>query len=76
MERYLDATDLTIEASSSIDTSQFGEIEVLGSLAQMKDANKPQNFYFGEGGSVLSSSVIHDGILYFGACDRQVYALT
>jgi outer membrane protein assembly factor BamB len=73
---YFDSDFPEVKVSTTFDRKQFGELELLGVMMHYKETQK--NYYerIGEGGSVGTYPVLHKGILYFGAHDRNFYAVS
>lgn len=74
MERYMD-TQLDLHAGDFVDTSIKREIELFDVLTVLRENEKDAIFRIGEGGSISAEPVLRDGILYFGACDKNFYAV-
>jgi outer membrane protein assembly factor BamB len=79
MDKYITGNDSGPTVAFEIEESVFGELETLGMAEEINkytiDEKKSVAFEYGQGGSVHTSPRIHDGMVYFGACDKNVYAL-
>ena len=81
MGRYIEDDELSTAPSPPAKDMPFShEVEHLSMLAQAKDAavrfRKSQiwNIAVG-GGSVLGSPVVSNGLIFFGCCDKNLYAV-
>ena len=61
--------------STTIDTSQFGELELLGAWSTIEKAKVDAMWNIGTGGSIDSTPVVHEDTIYFGACDNRFHAV-
>jgi outer membrane protein assembly factor BamB len=68
MRRYIDEPSISIG-------SEFGDIDLVRVLGEIVKSTTPQYWGAGRGGSILTNLEIRDGVLYFGACDGNFYAL-
>lgn len=50
-------------------------LELIGTLILVKEARKTCIWSVGIGGSISSSPAVHNGVIYFGAHDKNFYAL-
>jgi outer membrane protein assembly factor BamB len=57
----------------SVSENQNLEVEFL--LENVRETDNSVIFKIGIGGSVLTRPIIKDNVVYFGACDRNVYAI-
>ncbi len=57
----------------SFESSDF-EMEI-EDFELVKTKKMDRNFMIGEGGSIMSTPVVHEGMLYFGSADNYVYAV-
>lgn len=56
--------------------NEFGELESVGTLVLIKNVGISPVWDYGTGGSISTGfGAIHDGIVYFGACDHSFYAV-
>lgn len=60
---------------TGFDAGQFGELELFGTLMQFRDLKKPYWWNIDVGGSIPGPVLCHEGMAYFGACDKNFYAL-
>ncbi|MFQ5648096.1 MAG: PQQ-binding-like beta-propeller repeat protein, partial [Candidatus Aenigmatarchaeota archaeon] len=58
-----------------VEQAQFGDLDMFGTLLQIKEAEKDPIFEIGTGGSVVSNPLVEGGVVYFGACDHNFYAV-
>ena len=65
-----ESTRITVNVSGG-----FSEVEMIGALATIKEAEKDPIWGLGVGGSIASYPTLHEGVLYFGACDKNFYAV-
>jgi len=64
-----------VKIGFDVDKSFSMELEMLPSVLsseKMRDAE----WYIGTGGSIAAKPLIIDGIVYFGACDKNLYAVS
>jgi len=78
MEKYFRTEDefgRPVSIGASFDRSVFGdiEIEVLG--LEIKATEYPVALEIGIGGTVATSPAVHNGVVYFGCCDMNFYAV-
>ncbi len=60
----------------SIDVGgEFGPVDMIRILSEIKESYTPQVFGAKKGGSIWSNVELRDGIIYFGACDGNFYAV-
>jgi outer membrane protein assembly factor BamB len=56
--------------------NEFGELEMVGVLISIKEVGISPVWDIGTGGTISTGfGVLHDGIVYFGACDHILYAI-
>ena len=56
--------------------TEFGELEMEGALALIRNIGIAPVWVIGTGGTVNTSfGLVHNDILYFGACDHKFYAI-
>ncbi len=73
MNRY--GPDFRLDSSShTFDLGQFSEVEWVGTLAAIGQTERIQVFNLGIGGTFVSCPALHDGVIYIGCCDKNVYA--
>ncbi|MBU0952933.1 MAG: PQQ-binding-like beta-propeller repeat protein [Nanoarchaeota archaeon] len=60
----------------SFDTTQFGDVELVGTLMSFKDAREQFWSSIGIGGSIIAAPLIYNNTIYVGACDKNFYAIT
>ncbi|MCK4714874.1 MAG: PQQ-like beta-propeller repeat protein [Candidatus Aenigmarchaeota archaeon] len=65
-----------VEVKTGINISQFDDIEVSIAFETAKELHEMTLFNVGIGGTIMSSPILHDGILYFGSNDTNFYAVT
>src|SRR4030042_4890519 len=75
MRKYIPGGGLDPAASFTFDTSQFGNLELVAILDNLVKRNADVSWNFGIGGSVWASPAIKDGTAYFGAFDKNFYAV-
>ena len=76
MPHYLDATGPAPEASGISITDSMGvELAVLDFQLQAQDKTQSPVFGVGVGGTIVSQPKIKGGTVYFGACDKNIYAV-
>ncbi len=73
MERYI-SEELGI--SFDIDKNQFGDLEIVSALAQLKEYQQNPLLCMGVGGSIFYGPIIYKNVLYFGSCDKNLYAVS
>lgn len=76
MTKYSLADDVefsNVKIGVSIKENHNLKIEFLTEM--VREANTVLMFNITEGGSILSRPVIKDNVVYFGACDKNVYAV-
>jgi eukaryotic-like serine/threonine-protein kinase len=61
--------------SIEIDKKIFGELEEVAQWATVKKSDRDVFWGIKTGGSIDCIPIIHDGVVYFGACDHIFYAL-
>ncbi|MBM3304163.1 MAG: hypothetical protein FJY76_03625, partial [Candidatus Aenigmarchaeota archaeon] len=61
--------------SVGFDTSQFGDVELFGTLMQFKETQGSFWKSIGIGGSICAEPLIHGNTIYIGACDKNFYAI-
>lgn len=65
-----------VPESISFETDQeFGHLDVVRVLNEIRESGTPQVFGAKKGGSIMSNIELKDGIIYFGACDGNFYAV-
>ncbi|MBN2330218.1 MAG: PQQ-binding-like beta-propeller repeat protein [Candidatus Aenigmarchaeota archaeon] len=74
MERYIDK-DFSLSTGGFMDQSIQREFELFDVLTVLRENEKDAIFRIGEGGSIGATPVIKDGVLYFGSCDKNFYAV-
>ena len=62
--------------STSIDPAQFGSLEVYATYLEYVRLKKNLWLRIGDGGSISSEVLAHEGSIYFGACDHVFYAVS
>ncbi len=60
----------------TIDAAQFGSLEVYATYLEYVRMKKNLWLRIGDGGSISSEVLAHDGTIYFGACDHILYAVS
>ncbi len=65
----------SIKIEETLDMVQRDDLRVELMIDVARESEYPVVFDIGVGGSVISEPVLHQGILYFGACDRHFYAI-
>ncbi len=80
MEKYISGEDSGPVIGFEVDNSAFGELETIGMAEDIqgyiKGQKKTLTFNYTEGGSVHSNPFWYKGVVYFGACDKNMYAVT
>lgn len=71
MNRYVDEG---FSISFGIDKSVFGDVEAEAVLMEIRAAKSPV-VDIGIGGTIATSPIAHEGVVYFGACDKNFYAV-
>jgi outer membrane protein assembly factor BamB len=74
MERYI-VPQFDLHASDYLDKSIMRELELFDVLTVLRESERDAIFRIGEGGSVGANPVVKDGVLYFGSCDKNFYAV-
>ncbi len=64
-----------VTLETGFDTSQFGDVELLGTVLQFKEAKKSLWEQIGLGGSIVAKAVAYKGRVYFGCCDKNFYCV-
>jgi len=59
----------TVSVETGFDSDQFGDVELIGTLMEFKEAKKEFWSRIGYGGSIPSYPIVYKGSIYFGACD-------
>lgn len=55
--------------------NQFSNIEIVSVLDRMVESREDANWSMGVGGSVYAAPLVHGGVIYFGSCDKNFYAI-
>jgi outer membrane protein assembly factor BamB len=72
---YFPEDEPRVTVSTTFNSKQFGELELLGTLMQYKETQKDFWDRIGVGGSVTTAAVLWNDMLFFGACDKNFYCL-
>lgn len=73
MRKYLTSEDFSVRTSFQIDSSlSMFEIEL--KLPKVRTEKTPV-VDIGIGGTVATSPIVHEGMVYFGVCDKKFYAV-
>ena len=72
-ESNISTEGITVE--TGFDAAQFGDLELYGIVMEFKESGRSFWESIGVGGSVPGEVVCRDGLAYFGACDRNFYAV-
>jgi outer membrane protein assembly factor BamB len=79
MEHYIKTTeefeDYSIERTFSTDQLSVG-LWLVRISRELIEARRPSGYGIGVGGSILTSPMIAGGIVYFGCCDKNMYAVS
>lgn len=76
MQNYSQEDAIVSEQSAIEFGSEFGELEMDGVLASIKEAGFAPVWVIRTGGTVnIGFGLMHKGVLYFGACDHIFYAV-
>lgn len=77
MAKYVYAKDAGINGNVGFDfdSSQFGELEIFGTLMQFKHIKKRFWDSIGIGGSFLAAPLVYDNKIYIGCADKNFYCL-
>jgi len=74
MPRYIDSV-FEANGSDFVDRSLAKELGMFDVLAVLRETERDAIFRIGEGGSICSNPVVLNGMVYFGACDKNFYAV-
>ncbi len=75
MRDYLSDDDFGVTVSFNVEQRQFKDLEIAASLERIISSKQDTTWVIKEGGSVYATPLIHDGVVYSGACDSNFYAL-
>ena len=76
MQNYSQEDAIVSEQSAIEFGSEFGDLEMDGVLASIKEAGFAPVWVIRTGGTVnIGFGLVHKGVLYFGACDHIFYAV-
>lgn len=73
--RYLETEVSGASPTIKIDTKFFGELEDVVHYSIVKKSGRDIFYGIKTGGSIEDIPIIRDGMLFFGACDHNFYAL-
>jgi outer membrane protein assembly factor BamB len=75
-EYYIGREDFSVGQSSIRFGNEFGDLEMVGMVETVKTMGIAPVFFIRTGGTVnVSFANLHQGVLYFGACDHIFYAV-
>lgn len=68
-------TDTRVKVEVLLPPEQFEDVEIISLKEEVKESRDDQIWNVGVGGSISIKPIIHEGIVYFGSCDKNFYAL-
>lgn len=74
MDYYLPGED-RVSVSFDPGHSDFEILEISSSMERIVGSKEDTTWAIGVGGSIFAAPLIHDGVIYIGACDKNFYAL-
>jgi len=64
-----------LKVNIGIDASVFSDVELTGTLMEVKKLKESIFKHIGAGGSITFEPLMYKGVLYVGACDKNFYAI-
>jgi len=72
MKKY---TESEVKIESVLPEDQFRGLEMVSIAEEVRQSGENQVWNIGVGGSISAIPLIHKGVVYFGCCDMNFYAL-
>ncbi|MBI4020093.1 MAG: PQQ-binding-like beta-propeller repeat protein [Candidatus Aenigmarchaeota archaeon] len=74
--RYLIGYSVASSNLQLVPGKMEADLYIAGLLESIKNTKDTQIFDIGVGGSILGDPVVHENVVYFGACDKNFYAVS
>jgi outer membrane protein assembly factor BamB len=75
MRKYVPGGGFDTSVTFGFDQNQFGNIEIIAALDRIIQQKMDVCWNVGIGGSVWATPLVKDGVVYFGAMDKNFYAV-
>jgi outer membrane protein assembly factor BamB len=75
MRNYVPEDDFAGSISFQMEGNQFENLEISIAIDRIMESKEDTTWKIGVGGSIFAAPLTHDGIVYFGACDKNFYAV-